>query len=174
MGEAAFAGGTAIEGGPATNGEIWPDSKLLAALGARVGDQLAIGSSQFRVSRVLIARPDQGGGFADLAPGALLNAGDLAATQLLLPGSRAGFALLIAGAREPVLAFKEWLKANKKPRERLLDVSEASPQVRNAVDRGRPSSCRSPVLFTVLLCAIARGHVGAPLRCSAISTPWRC
>ncbi len=153
VGEAAFAGGTAIEGGP-PSGEIWPDSKLLAALGARVGDRLAIGSSQFRVSRVLISRPDQGGGFADLAPGALLNAGELAGTQLLLPGSRAGFALLIAGAREPVLAFKEWLKANKQPRERLLDVSEASPQVRNAVDRaGRFLSLAR--LVTVLLCAIA-------------------
>lgn len=153
VGEAAYAKGTAAAGGP-PRGEIWPDSKLLAALGASVGDELAIGSSRFRVARVLISRPDQGGGFADLAPGALLNDADLAATQLLLPGSRAGFALLFAGERDRIGVFKEWLKANKPPRERLLDVSEASPQIRNAVDRaGRFLSLAS--LVTVLLCAIA-------------------
>lgn len=153
LGVAPFAAGSPSTGAPA-RGEIWPDSKLMAALGAQVGDELAIGAAQFRVGRVLISRPDQGGGFADLAPGALLNIDDLAATQLLLPGSRAGFALLFAGQRDAVLAFKEWLKANKQARERLLDVSEASPQVRNAVDRaGRFLSLAS--LVTVLLCAIA-------------------
>ena len=153
VGSVAFAAGTLTRSGPAP-GEIWPDSKLLSALGAKLGDQLAVGAGSFRVGKVLISRPDQGGGFADLAPGALLNAGDLAATQLLLPGSRAGFAFLFAGERNAVLAFKEWLKANKRAGERLMDISEASPQVRNAVERaGRFLSLAS--LVTVLLCAIA-------------------
>lgn len=157
IGDTAFEAGSVVASGAPSrpaSGEIWPDSRLLAALGARVGDLLAIGAVQFRIGKVLIARPDQGGGFADLSPSALLNSGDLPATRLLLPGSRARYALLFAGTATQVPAFKEWLKANRKPGERLLDVSEASPQVRNAVDRaGRFLSLAS--LVTVLLCAIA-------------------
>ena len=47
-------------------GEVWPDSRLLAALGGRVGSRLSIGAADFRVGRVLISRPDEGGTFTGL------------------------------------------------------------------------------------------------------------
>ena len=62
-----FATGTPAQGIPAP-GEVWPDSRLLAAVDAQVGSQLAIGAATFRVTRVLISRPDQGGTFSELAP----------------------------------------------------------------------------------------------------------
>jgi putative ABC transport system permease protein len=46
-------------------GETWLDSRLLARLGARVGDSVNIGASAFRVTRVLDYRPDQGSAFTD-------------------------------------------------------------------------------------------------------------
>ncbi len=55
-------------------GEVWPDSRLAAALGATVGSQLEVGSQRLRVSRIMISRPDQGSNFVDLAPSLLLNA----------------------------------------------------------------------------------------------------
>ena len=58
-----FARGTPAAGVPPP-GEVWPDSKLLAAIGAQVGSRLTIGAAEFRVGRVLISRPDQGGTFA--------------------------------------------------------------------------------------------------------------
>ena len=61
-----FARGSPATGIPAA-GEAWPDSKLLAAVGGHVGSQLSIGAASLRVTRVLIARPDQGGTFAELA-----------------------------------------------------------------------------------------------------------
>ena len=69
-------------------GEVWPDSRLLAAIDAQLGSQLSIGAATFRVSRVLISRPDQGGTFSDLAPSLLMNLADIPATQLIQPGSR--------------------------------------------------------------------------------------
>jgi len=149
----AFGTGQPIIGGPA-RGDAWPDSKLLAAIGASVGAEISIGAATFRVARVMITRPDQGGTFADLAPSILINAADLAGTKLLQPGSRASYALLFAGERERVAAFKATLEARKQRGQRLLDVSEASPQIRNALDRaGRFLSLAS--LVAVLLCAIA-------------------
>ncbi len=148
-----FAKGSPAAGIPAP-GEVWPDSKLLAAVGGRVGGQLAIGAANFRVTHVLISRPDQSGTFADLAPNLLMNAVDLPATQLIQPGSRVSYSALFAGARAGVDDFKAWLTVHKGPGERLRDITDASPQVRNAVDRaGRFLSLAS--LVSVLLCAIA-------------------
>ena len=136
------------------SGEAWPDSKLIAALGASVGGTLSIGSMEFRITRVLISRPDQGGSFADLAPSILINEVDLAQTGLLQPGSRASFALLFAGEKTAIESFQQWLESKKQRGERLLDVTEASPQIKNATDRaGRFLSLAS--LVSVLLCSIA-------------------
>jgi putative ABC transport system permease protein len=148
-----FAPGTPAAGIPAP-GEVWPASKLLAAVGGRVGSQLTIGAATFRVTRVLISRPDQGGTFAELAPSLIMNAADLPATRLIQPGSRASYAGLFAGERAAIEEFKSWLSQHKLRGERLRDITDASPQVRNAVDRaGRFLSLAS--LVSVLLCAIA-------------------
>jgi putative ABC transport system permease protein len=135
-------------------GEVWPDSKLLAALGGKVGGKLSIGAATFRIGRVLISRPDQGGTFAELAPALIMNAADLSSTQLIQPGSRVGYAALFAGDRNRIDTFKAWLAAHKQRRERLRDITDASPQIRNAVERsGRFLSLAS--LVSVLLSAIA-------------------
>jgi len=148
-----FTPGTAASGIPAP-GEVWPDSKLLAAVGGSVGSELSIGAAHFRVSRVLISRPDQSGTFAELAPTLIMNAADLPATGLIQPGSRVSYGGLFAGERTRIEAFKSWLLAHKHPAERLRDITEASPQVRDAVERaGRFLSLAS--LVSVLLCAIA-------------------
>jgi len=148
-----FTPGTTASGIPAP-GEVWPDSKLLAAVGGSVGTELSIGAANFRVSRVLISRPDQSGTFAELAPTLIMNAADLPATRLIQPGSRVSYGGLFAGERARIEVFKSWLLAHKRPAERLRDITDASPQVRDAVERaGRFLSLAS--LVSVLLCAIA-------------------
>jgi putative ABC transport system permease protein len=83
-----------------------------------------------------------------------MNAADLPATSLIQPGSRVSYAGLFAGERSRIDEFKQWLAAHKRPAERLRDISDASPQLKNAVERaGRFLSLAS--LVSVLLCAIA-------------------
>jgi len=83
-----------------------------------------------------------------------MNAADLPATRLIQPGSRVSYAGLFAGERDKIDDFKAWLTAHKERGERLRDITDASPQVRNAVERaGRFLSLAS--LVSVLLCAIA-------------------
>jgi putative ABC transport system permease protein len=148
-----FATGEPAKGIPAP-GDVWPDSRLLAAVNAKVGSQLVIGAATFRVSRVLISRPDQGGTFSELAPGLIMNLADIPATQLIQPGSRVSYRALFAADRERIDEFKTWLLANKQRGERLLDITQESPQIKSAVDRaGRFLSLAS--LVSVLLCAIA-------------------
>lgn len=149
----AFGTPTPAHGIPAP-GEVWAESRLLATIDASVGDDVSIGAAQLRVSRALVSRPDQGSSFAELAPSLLMNTADLDATQLIQPGSRARYAQLYAGNRDDIAAFKSWLTAHKQRGERVLDISESSPQVKSAIDRaGRFLSLAS--LVAVLLCSIA-------------------
>ncbi|HKO94999.1 MAG TPA: FtsX-like permease family protein, partial [Polyangiaceae bacterium] len=149
----AFGAPEPAQGIPA-RGEVWPDSRLAAALGATVGTELSIGSSTFRVSRILITRPDQGATFLELAPSLIMNAEDLDSTKLIQPGSRLRRAQLFAGPRAEIGSFKTWLEANKKQSEEIEDVEDSAPQIKSAIDRSaRFLSIAS--LMAVLLCAIA-------------------
>ena len=148
-------------------GEVWPDSRLLAALGGHLGSRLSVGAADFRVGGVLISRPDAGGTFTGLVPNLLMNAADLPRTQLIQPGSRVSYAALFAGSPAPIATFRRWLEAHRRPGERLRDISSTSPQIKSAVDRaGRFLSLAS--LVAVLLCATAvamsaRRYVGRHL-----------
>ena len=135
-------------------GEVWLDSRLLARLGATVGDSVDVGAMTFKASKVLDYRPDQGSAFVDLAPSLLMNLQDMPATQLIQPGSRATYAILFAGSPAAVRAFKTDLEATKSASERLVDVAEASPQIQASMDRaGRFLNLSA--LITVLLAAVA-------------------
>jgi putative ABC transport system permease protein len=148
-----FAAGTAAQGIPG-RGEVWPSSKLLATLGGKLGARLSIGAATFRVTRVLISRPDQGGNFTELAPTIIMNVADLPATQLIQPGSRVSYGALFAADRAAIDDFGDWLAEHRGPGERLRDITEASPQIKDAVDRaGRFLELAS--LASVLLCSIA-------------------
>ncbi len=78
-------------------GEVWIDARIIAQLQLELGATLRIGAASFRVTEVLDYRPDQGTGFVNLAPAALLNYEDIASTQLIQPGSRATYAALVRG-----------------------------------------------------------------------------
>ena len=135
-------------------GEVWIDARIIAQLKVALGDQLRIGAGSFRVTQVLDYRPDQGTGFVNLAPAALLNYDDIGTTQLVQTGSRVTYCALFAGAPDAVGAFREYLNANKAPGERLREVDESSRQLNSAIDRaGRFLNLAS--LASVLLAAVA-------------------
>jgi len=135
-------------------GEAWLDSRLLAVLGAKIGDRVNAGAADFVVTQVLDYRPDQGSAFVDLAPTFLINLADLEGTKLLGPGSRVTYSLLFAGQPAAISDFKTLLAERRKPGERLVDVGEASPQIRSSTERaGRFLNLSA--LITVLLAAIA-------------------
>jgi putative ABC transport system permease protein len=148
-----YAPGRPATGLPA-RGEAWADPRLLARLDLPVGGTLALGALTLRVAAVLDYRPDQGSGFADLAPTLLIDAGDLDATRLLQQGSRATWSLLVAGPPAELGAFETWLRAHKSDAERLIDVGESSEQMKSAMQRSA-RFLNLAALVTVLLAAVA-------------------
>jgi len=137
-----FGAGQATRALPG-RGECWPDSRLAAALGVKVGDALAVGALQLRVSAILISRPDQGSAFVEFAAALLINAADLAATQLVQPASRMQYALLLAGHEAALADYGRWFEAHARPGEKFATVADASPQIGEAARRAGRGS-RSP------------------------------
>jgi putative ABC transport system permease protein len=135
-------------------GEVWLDARIMSQLRVGVGTSLRIGAGSFRVTQVLDYRPDQGGGFVNLAPAALINYDDVAATQLIQPGSRVNYYALIAGTSAAVAEFRRYLEANKQPGERLEDVQDSSRQLSSAIDRAT-RFLNLASLSSVLLGAVA-------------------
>jgi len=135
-------------------GEVWLDSRLLARLGASIGEKVNIGASAFTVTRVLDYRPDQGSAFVDLAPSLLIPLADLPATELLGPGSRASYRLLFAGTPAQIRDFRDELGERKSKAERLESVDEESPQIQASTKRAGRFLNLSAII-TVLLAAVA-------------------
>jgi putative ABC transport system permease protein len=166
-----FAAGVATRAIPAP-GEVWPDSRLAAALGVGIGGQLDVGLRSLRVTRILISRPDQSSTFVEFAPALLMNEADLARSGLIQPGSRINYALLLAGTGRRLAAFRSWYAQHADGGERLADVADASPQIGDASRRaGRFLALAS--LVAVLLCAVAialsaRSYVGRHLDAVAL------
>ena len=138
---------------PAT-GEVWLDARIMAQLKVSLGDTLRIGVSSFKVAQVLDYRPDQGTGFVNLAPAALINYADIANTGLIQPGSRVTYAALFAGPRPAVEEFRDYLKSHKTHGERLRQVDDSSRQLNAAVDRAS-RFLNLASLASVLLAAVA-------------------
>lgn len=135
-------------------GEAWLDSRLLARIGAGIGDRVSVGAASFIVTRVLDYRPDQGSAFVDLAPSLLIPIDDLPATALLGPGSRATYSLLFAGPAARIRDFRAELVERKAAGERLVGVAEESPQIQSSTRRaGRFLNLSA--MITVLLAAVA-------------------
>lgn len=148
-----FTAGRPVRAGPGP-GEAWADSRLFARLQLSVGSDVTVGATRLKLAAVLEYRPDQGTGFADLAPTLLMRADDLPATRLIQPGSRARWALLFAGAPPQIAAFRDWLLAHRGAGERLIEVGEASKEVQAALARAQ-HFLNLATLVTVVLAAIA-------------------
>jgi putative ABC transport system permease protein len=135
-------------------GEVWLDARIIAQLRVKMGDSLHIGAASFRVAEVLDYRPDQGGGFVNLAPAALINYQDLESTGLIQPGSRAGHYALFAGEPGAIGDFRKYLQSVKTPGERIEDVADSSRQLGSAIDRAT-RFLNLASLASVLLAAVA-------------------
>ena len=135
-------------------GEVWIDARIIAQLKIALGTPLRIGAATFRVTEVLDYRPDQGTGFVNLAPAALLNYDDVPSTQLIQPGSRVTYAALFAGPPAAIAEFREYLISTKAPGERLREVDESSRQLNSAIDRAA-RFLNLASLASVLLSAVA-------------------
>lgn len=136
--------------GPA-RGEVWVDLRLWQELDLARHRELRLGRSSFRVTRILNYEPDRSGGFSELAPRALINLAELAATGLAGEGSRVQYTLMLAGPADAITELKGLpLPANA----RLITPGDGRPEVRGALTRAQ-QFLDIAVLSALLLAAVA-------------------
>lgn len=124
----------AARGLPET-GQAWLAPRLMAALDVTVGDTVRLGRLDLQVTAVLASLPDQGLGFADLAPAALVNHADAAASGLMGPGSRITHRLLAAGPPAAVADFGNRMQEQLAAGEELETVEDANEGLQDAMQR---------------------------------------
>jgi putative ABC transport system permease protein len=153
-----FVRGTPIQSGPPP-GEVWLESRALAALGIEVGDPVYVGEAELTVSKIIITEPDRsGGGMVDNAgPRLMLHMDDVEQTNVVQLGSRVSYRYLFANDDVDLLDdFEVWFRAQEEWRGRyyIRDVRDESEEVSEALDRAE-SFLLLGSLFAVLLAGVA-------------------
>ena len=129
-----YAPSHAVSGIPSP-GDVWMEPRLLSELQLRVDDGVGVGNSTLRVRQVIANEPDRAGNLFSIAPRLMMNMADLPATGLIIPGSRVSYRLLVAGADRQVRAFRAAARGLLGRGERLEDVQDGRPEIRDALRR---------------------------------------
>ncbi|MEN8179958.1 MAG: FtsX-like permease family protein [Pseudomonadota bacterium] len=120
---------------PAT-GKVWIAPRLLVLLDLQPGDSISLGESRFSIEQLVEMEPDQGGNLFQLAPRVMLNLQEIPATGLVTAASRVNHRLLLAGPPESIALFRAWSEPRLPDSARILSISDARPEFRNALERG--------------------------------------
>ena len=134
--------------------EVALGTELAERLGVRRGDQVRIGSADFRVSAIIVRVPSTSG-FA-LAPPAVIDEARLAATRLVQPGSltTTSYRILMAPSADPQAAGKAFQRRFANGGWRASDRGEAASGSRRFADRV------GQMLLLIALSALAIGGIG--------------
>ena len=156
--EQAFVRGTPIGSGP-PQGEVWLESRAMAALDIDIGDFVSVGEAELRVGKIIVAEPDRGGGsmMDNAGPRLMLHIDDLASTNVVQLGSRVSNRYLFAADDISDLdAFEEWFRSREEWRGRyyIRDIRDESEEVSEALERAESFLLLSS-LFAVLLAGVA-------------------
>ncbi|WP_444901989.1 ABC transporter permease [Microbulbifer sp. SSSA007] len=137
-------------------GEAWVESRLLPLMGIQLGDPIALGDTQLKVTAILEREPDRGTSLFDMGARLLANTADLPAAGVIQPGSRVRYRYLFAGDDQVLKDYFDWLKPQLTEHQRILDLREGQPRVASALDRAE-SFLFLAASLAVLLASVAVG-----------------
>lgn len=160
-------------------GEIWAEARLITALNLEMGDEVEIGATTLRLTRVLTYDPDTAGDFYSLTPRVLMNLADLPATKVVQPGSRVRYRDLWRGEPAALGNYQRVVEPLLQPSQRLETARDANRQIGGALGRAE-RYLNLASLAAVLLAGVAvamsasryaarRFDASALLRCLGLS-----
>ncbi len=124
-----------ITNGIPAPGTLWLDARLFALLNISAGDNVTLGTANFKATRVLTSEPDRTAEGVSLGPWALMNEADLLKTGIIQPGSKVTYKLLIAGSEDKLNQWEPWVKSQLLPSQQWMDTRHSRPIVNLVVDR---------------------------------------
>lgn len=153
-------------------GTVWMSRAGADTLGARLGDEIALGDAHFRLAAMVVQEPDAALDYFNVAPKVFLNLADVNSTGLVQEGSRIRYRLVVAGPAAAVEQFIATARSELGRGQRLETISDARPEIRSALDRaGRflgLAALVSVVLAAVAVAMAARRHSARHLSGTAV------
>jgi len=144
-----YASETVSHQGPEP-GTVWVEKRVLSALKLALGESLMVGEKALKVTRLLTYEPDKQGDFYSFSPRVMINDADLAATQVIQPGSHVHYFFQFIGANDALAEFKQWLKPQLTPSQRIMDIHDDRPELGSALDRAQRYLGLSSILVIVI------------------------
>ena len=129
-----FAAGQSTQQAPAAKA-IWLSSRLASLLDVSLGDTVRVGENSLTVTRFLVRDPGSASSAFSIAPRAIMNDQDLAATNVIIPGARVRYAFLYAGNSEALERFDTLLESRLGEGERIRTPVERGERIGNTVGR---------------------------------------
>ena len=117
------------------NGQIYLDPVLQKKLADQ--QTVNLGNLELSIKAIIKEEPDRGGNLFQLAPRLLINLEDLPTSGLLGPASRAKYRLLLAGDLGSLETFRAWATAHLPSGAHIIDIQNARPELRTALERGQ-------------------------------------
>ncbi len=125
---------TITHNGPA-QGTAWLEKRIFSALKLKVGDPLTVGEKQLIITHIITYEPDKKGDFYSFSPRVMINEADLPATGIVQPGSHVHYFFQFSGDAKALTEFKQWLKPQLNPSQRIMDIHEDRPELGSALNR---------------------------------------
>jgi putative ABC transport system permease protein len=125
---------TITHNGP-EKGTAWVEKRILPALKLKMGDPLTVGEKQLTITKIITYEPDKKGDFYSFSPRVMINEADLEATRIVQPGSHVHYFFQFTGDAKSLTEFKQWLKPQLNPSQRIMDIHEDRPELGSALDR---------------------------------------
>ncbi len=125
---------TITHNGPA-QGTAWLEKRIFSALKLKLGDPLTVGEKQLTITHIITYEPDKKGDFYSFSPRVMINEADLPATGIVQPGSHVHYFFQFSGDAKALTEFKQWLKPQLNPSQRIMDIHEDRPELGTALNR---------------------------------------
>lgn len=148
-----FAQETVSHQGPEA-GTVWLEKRILAALKLNLGDTLTVGEKALVIRRLITYEPDKQGDFFSFSPRVMLHEADLPATGIVQPGSHVHYFFQFSGDEAALATFKQWLKPQLNPSQRVLDIHEDRPELGAALERAERYMGLSSIMV-ILIAGVA-------------------
>ena len=140
------------------SGQVWVDEAVLDALGAQMGQALALGERQLVITGIIENEPDRGAGFMNFAPRVMMNSADLASTALVQPASRVTWRMALAGSESVANRYAAWAREHAESTNlrgvQVESLESGRPEMRQTLDRAS-QFLNLVALLAALLCAVA-------------------
>jgi putative ABC transport system permease protein len=148
-------------------GTLWLSRAGANALGARVGDEVNLGTRAFRLAALVVQEPDAALDYFNTAPKVFVNLDDLPSTGLVQEGARITYRYVVAGEPQAVEQWTAMARANLARGQRIETMADARPEIRRALDRADRflglSALLAVVLAAVAVAMAARRHTARHL-----------